>query len=374
MANSPLENSSPQQPGKMDPAVEAAVRIALLGFLAFVCYQIVRPFLELVVWGAVLAVAVYPVFLKLLPKIGNREGLTATVMVVTTLLLLIVPVYELTISFIDTMQVLNERFEAGTLTVPPPNESVQEWPVIGERLYAAWYAASDNLEAMVMEYRDQFADLSQQAIGIVAGFGGAIGGFILSTIIAGAFLAFASECYKFNVRVLDRLADHRGTHFTDLCVATIRSVAQGVIGVALIQAIASAIGLAIMEVPAYGVWVLAVLVLAVVQLPPIIIMGPIAVYVFSVNETVPATIFLIYAMLVSSSDAFLKPLFLGRGMDIPMPIILFGAIGGVILMGILGLFVGAIVLAIGYTLFMDWLNQDVTPTNDSNEAVTDESN
>ncbi len=358
----------------MDPAVEAAVRIALLGFLAYTCYQIVSPFLELVVWGAVLAVAVYPIYLKLVPRLGGREGMTATLMVIVTLLLLIVPVYELTVSFIDTMQTLNERFEAGTLTVPPPDESVQDWPIIGERLYAAWHAASDNLESMVMQYRDQLAELSQQAVGVVAGFGGAIGGFILSTIIAGAFLAFASECYNFNVRVLDRLADQRGQHFTDLCVQTIRSVAQGVIGVALIQATASAIGLAIMEVPAYGVWVLAILVLAVVQLPPILILGPIAIYVFSVSETVPATIFLIYAMIVSSSDAFLKPLFLGRGMDIPMPIILFGAIGGVILMGILGLFVGAIVLAIGYTLFEDWLNQGEDSPNETTEATTDESN
>lgn len=357
----------------MDPAVEAAVRIALLGFLAYTCYQIISPFVELVVWGAVLAVAVYPIYLKLVPRLGNKEGWTATAMVIVTLLLLIVPVYELTISFIDTMQGLNERFQAGTLNVPPPDESVEDWPIIGERLYAAWHAASDNLEAMVMEYRDELSQLSQQAVGVVAGFGGAIGGFILSTIIAGAFLAFARECYTFNVRVLDRLADQRGTHFTDLCIATIRSVAQGVIGVALIQATASAIGLAIMDVPAYGVWVLAVLVLAVVQLPPIIILGPIAVYVFSVSETVPATVFLIYAILVSSSDAFLKPMFLGRGMDIPMPIILFGAIGGVILMGILGLFVGAIVLAIGYTLFQDWLNQGEETPDNTTEASADES-
>ncbi|MBO6557333.1 MAG: AI-2E family transporter [Pseudomonadales bacterium] len=357
-----------------DPAVEAAVRIAILGFLAYTCYQIVSPFIELVVWGAVLAVAVYPIYLKLVPRVGGREGWTATAMVIVTLLLLIVPVYELTVSFIDTMQGLNERFKAGTLTVPPPDASVEDWPVIGERLYAAWHDASENLEAMVTEYRDELSQLSQQAVGIVAGLGGAIGSFILSTIIAGAFLAFAKECYSFNIRVLDRLADQRGAHFTDLCIATIRSVAQGVIGVALIQATASAIGLAIMEVPAYGVWVMAVLVLAVVQLPPLLILGPIAVYVFSVSETVPATIFLIYAILVSSSDAFLKPLFLGRGMDIPMPIILFGAIGGVILMGILGLFVGAIVLAIGYTLFQDWLGQNEQQPNEATEVESHDSN
>jgi len=143
-----------------------------------------------------------------------------------------------------------------------------------------------------------------------------------------------------------------------LASATIRSVAQGVLGVALIQSILAGIGLLLIGVPYAGVWAGLVLLLAIVQLPPILILGPIVVYVFSVAETVPAVVFMIWSMLVSSSDAFLKPLFLGRGMDIPMLVILLGAIGGMILSGIIGLFVGAVVLAVGYTLFTVWLEQE----------------
>ncbi len=339
----------------MDDIVDLAIRLTLLGFLLYVCFTILRPFLELLVWGAVLATAVYPIYAKLVPRFGNKEGLTATFMVLVTLALLIVPVYEMSISFIDSMQTVNEKFEAGELSVPPPNDSVMEWPVIGERVHALWAAASDNLEAVINQYQDELAHISQQAVGVMAGFGGAVASFILSTIIAGAFLAFASECQTYLVKVLDRLIRGRGEHFATLSTQTTRSVAQGVIGVALIQAILSAIGLVVMDVPAAGVWVLLVLVLAIVQLPPIIILGPIIVWVFSVSETVPAVLFMIYGIVVSGSDAFLKPLFLGRGMDIPMPVILLGAIGGVVAMGILGLFIGAIVLAIGYTLFSDWL-------------------
>jgi len=124
---------------------------------------------------------------------------------------------------------------------------------------------------------------------------------------------------------------------------------------ALIQSILASIGLIVMDVPYAGLWALLVLLLAIIQLPTILILGPIIVYVFSVAETVPAVLFMIWSILVGVSDTVLKPLFLGRGMDIPMLVILPGAIGGMNLSGIIGLFVGAVVLAVGYKLFLAWL-------------------
>jgi predicted PurR-regulated permease PerM len=135
-------------------------------------------------------------------------------------------------------------------------------------------------------------------------------------------------------------------------------VAQGVLGVALIQAILSAAGMLLMDVPAWGLWSSLILVFAIAQLPPVLVLGFVAAYVFSVAETTPAVIFAIYCLIVSASDGFLKPLFLGRGMSTPMLVILLGAIGGMLMSGIIGLFVGAIVLALGYELFMKWLNSD----------------
>ncbi len=154
------------------------------------------------------------------------------------------------------------------------------------------------------------------------------------------------------------LAGERGKGLTDLAVATIRSVAKGVLGVAIIQALLSAIGLVVMGIPAAGIWTFAVLMLAIMQLPPFIILAPIAIWVFSTAEPVPATIFAVYALIVSASDSFLKPLFLGRGMEIPMLVILLGAIGCMILAGIVGLFIGAIVLALGYEILKDWMAAD----------------
>jgi predicted PurR-regulated permease PerM len=126
------------------------------------------------------------------------------------------------------------------------------------------------------------------------------------------------------------------------------------------------VGLMVADIPGAGIWAIAVLILAIAQLPPILILGPIAAYYFSVADTTPAVIFLIFSIIVSASDAFLKPLFLGRGMSIPMMVILLGAIGGMLLSGIIGLFVGAVVLALGYELMMDWLSH--TPENKTEES------
>jgi predicted PurR-regulated permease PerM len=154
------------------------------------------------------------------------------------------------------------------------------------------------------------------------------------------------------------LIGERGNVLVDLAVATIRSVAKGVLGVAIIQAVLAGIGLAVIGVPAPGIWAGLVLILAIIQLPPLIVLAPIAVWVFSVADPVPATIFAVYAFIVSISDSFLKPMFLGRGMEIPMLVILLGAIGGAMALGIIGLFIGAILLALGYEILMAWMGTD----------------
>ncbi|MDT8283586.1 MAG: AI-2E family transporter, partial [Gammaproteobacteria bacterium] len=174
--------------------------------------------------------------------------------------------------------------------------------------------------------------------------------------------------YNVAVKFFSRVThEGSGKIYVDLAKATIRSVAQGVLGVAAIQAVLSALGMMVMSVPGWGLWSLLVLVVAIAQLPPILVLGFVSAYVFSVAETTPAVIFLIYCLIVSSSDGLLKPLFLGRGMSTPMLVILLGAIGGMLMSGIIGLFVGAIILALCYELFMEWL--DKTEVNSEPQAV-----
>ena len=158
--------------------------------------------------------------------------------------------------------------------------------------------------------------------------------------------------------IFRRLAGKQGEEFATLSGATIRSVVQGVLGIAIIQSVLAGIGLVTVEAPAAGLWALMVLFLAVIQLPPLLVLGPIIFYVFSIAETTPAVLFMIWSILVSVSDTFLKPLFLGRGVEVPMLVILLGAIGGIMLSGLIGLFVGSVVLSLGYKVFQAWLNND----------------
>jgi predicted PurR-regulated permease PerM len=132
-------------------------------------------------------------------------------------------------------------------------------------------------------------------------------------------------------------------------------VAIGVLGIAAIQGIMAGLGMMLVDVPAAGLIALIVLVFAIAQIPPIVVLAPVIFYVFSVTSTSVAITFMIWCFVINFTDMVLKPLLLGRGVDAPMLVILLGAIGGMLLLGIAGLFIGAIVLALGYTLFQEWV-------------------
>lgn len=339
-------------------SIEATVRIGLLLLLATWCFNIIRPFIVPVMWGVIIAVAVYPLFIKLRSILGGNNKLAATIYTLITLALLITPTVMVSNSILETSSIISERYEQGTLDIPPPDESVKEWPLIGEKTHMVWTQASDNLEKTLKKYEAETRKVARSIIEGAAGAAGTILQFVLSIIISGILVANASGAYEVTIKFFARLMNEdSGLSFANLSRDTIRSVAQGVLGVAIIQSVLSAVGMAFMEVPAWGLWTLLVLVLAIAQLPPILVLGFVCAYVFSVAETTPAVIFLVYCLLVSGSDAFLKPLFLGRGMEIPMLVILLGAIGGMMMSGIIGLFVGAIILALGYELFMAWLDK-----------------
>ena len=339
-------------------SIEAAVRLGLLLLLATWCFRIVTPFFEPIIWGIIIAVAIYPLFLKLKSLLGERNKLAATVYTLLALALLITPTVMLSDSVIETSSHISERYMEGELDIPPPKENVKEWPLIGEKTYALWSQASDNLEATLKKYKTEVKKVAAGALKAAANVAGTILKFIFAIIISGILVANGAAAYNLAIKIYSRLTgEETGKGYADLSKDTIRSVAQGVLGVAAIQATFSALGMIVMDVPAWGLWTLFVLVVAIAQLPPILILGFVCAYVFSVADTTPAVIFLVYCLVVSSSDGFLKPLFLGRGMSTPMPVILLGAIGGMIMSGIIGLFVGAIILALGYELFIAWLNR-----------------
>lgn len=354
--NTPTPPSEEQQ--FQTRTLEAAIHIGLVALLLLWTYNIVKPFILPVLWGAIIAVAIYPVFRKLEKLLGGREKLAATLLTLFALALLITPTAMLSDSLIKNTEFLSTTLQEGTLSIPPPSKHVQGWPLIGEQLHSTWSLASTNLGALLEKFKPQLKTAGSWLLSSAAGAGGTLIKFFISIIIAGALLIYARGSSRTVELIAARLmGPQSGKEVAELAGATIRSVAQGVLGVALIQAVLAAIGLILAGVPYAGLWALLVLLLAIIQLPPLLVLGPIIAYVFTTTATVPAVIFMIWSLLVSMSDSFLKPLLLGRGMDVPTLVILLGAIGGMLLSGIIGLFVGAVVLAVVYTLFKSWLEQ-----------------
>ena len=339
-------------------AVEAAIRIGVLFLIVMWALQIIRPFVSLVLWAVILAVAIYPLYAGLAKRMGGRGKLASFLITLALLAVLLVPTWKFFGATIEEAREVAAKAEAGTLRVPPPAEGVRDWPLIGERTYAFWDGASRDLEATLERKQPELASAGKWALSALAGLAGTVLQFLVSILIAGVLLSTGAKGKDFSVKFATRLAGQQGDDFVRLSVATIRSVFQGVLGIAVIQAALSAIGFVLIGVPGGMVWALLVMILAVMQLPPILVVGPVMVWAFATQSTTAAVIFLVYGLFVSVSDTFLKPLLLGRGVDVPMLVILLGAIGGMIMSGIIGLFVGAVVLALAYQLMMAWVTDD----------------
>jgi predicted PurR-regulated permease PerM len=353
-------------------AMASFLQIGAVLLLMSWCFTIISPFIGIIAWGLIIAIALYPFHQKLTGILGGRAKISSILLVLTGLTILLVPAWALTDSSVSALRTVAENVNDGSITVTLPDPAVAEWPIVGKPVYEAWSGAASNLEATLNKFQPQLLSFGQWALSFAGAAAIGILQFVFSIIIAGVFLLAADGGYQAALAIGSSLtgSGDSGKRMTDLSIQTIRSVTKGVLGVAIIQSILAAIGLVAMGVPAAGIWTGAILVLAIMQLPPVLILAPIAIWVFSVAEPVPATIFAVYAFIVSISDSFLKPIFLGRGVDVPMLVILIGAIGGAIASGIIGLFIGAVVLALGYQLLIAWMAPDDEPDADIEEPAS----
>lgn len=362
-ANS-MNDPAPTPDASYDPLfvrnmIESALRIGLLVLLLIMTYDIIKPFAVPILWGAIIAMAAFPLVKWLEPKVGGRRGLAATLITLFFILALVLPTWTVTDASLGGIKKLTAALEAGELQVPVPPAKVKDWPLVGEKLFAAWSSANRDLEAFLQNNAEQIKDLSATLLKRIGSSLVGVLMFVVSLIIAGGFMTFAESCgsaaHRFFVRVGGL---NPGGEWAPLTVATVRSVLQGVIGVAIIQTLLVSIGLFVAGIPGAPIWSVVVLFLAIAQLPALIVLAPIMVYAFSALDTTTAVIFTVYQLVAGASDSFLKPLLMGRGLDIPMPVILIGAIGGMIMSGIIGLFIGAVVLSIWYKLFGLWMEQE----------------
>ncbi|WP_028763089.1 AI-2E family transporter [Shewanella colwelliana] len=337
---------------------ESAIKIGLLLVLLFWTYDIVRPFVIPVLWGAIIAVALMPVTQKLERMLKGRRGLAATVLTLVGIILLITPVVVVSGSIFEGVTRTLEVLQSGEVKIPGPTQKVADIPIIGDKLFEIWSLVSTNLEKAILHFLPEIRHAASAMAGVIGSSLATLVMFIVSLAIAGGFMAHADACTKAVQTVAVRAVGPNAQAWSTLTAATIRSVLLGVVGVAFIQSMLVGSAMFVFGVPAAGIITFAVLILGIAQLPALIVVLPVIAYVFSTQETISATIFTIWVVLAGLSDNFLKPMLMGRGVDVPMPVILIGAIGGMLTAGIIGLFLGAVILAIWYEIFINWLQSD----------------
>ena len=344
----------------LDVLIQAGLIVVLVSF----CYKIFAPFMTLMLWALILAVTLYPLQQRMARKMNGKQGLASTVLVLLGILLIFVPVVLLTNSLADSVTGLINGMRDNTLVIPPPSDKVATWPIIGEKLHALWAMAANDLPSLIQSLQPKIGDLARASLAFVASIGGGMLQFLFSFIIAGVIMAFGAGGHESARAISCRLVgSERGEQFRELSTKTIRAVAQGVIGVAFIQSILLGLGLMLADIPFAGVLAAVSLILGIAQIPAVIIVIPALAYIWigGTHDTVPAIIYSVLLVIAGLADNILKPLMLGRGVDAPMPVILLGALGGMVSGGILGMFVGATLLALGYQIFMSWVEMGNEP-------------
>lgn len=351
--------------------LDVLIRAGLITVLVIFCFQIFYPFLNLMLWALILAVTMYPLHCMLRGKLGNKDGRAATLIVVVALALLMVPIYLLGTSISESIDGTLTMLKSETLQIPPPSEKIASLPLIGKPLYAYWMQASTDVSGVVMKLMPYIKSVGLTVLGKMAGVGVGFLLFIAALIIAGVLMAYGTNGENASLAIVTRLSGpERAPSITELCTATIRAVAQGVVGIAFIQMLLVGVGFVLMGVPGAGLLALIALLFGIMQLPVILISLPVIAYVFATEGTSLATIvFGIYSLIAGMADNILKPLMLGRGVDVPMPVILIGALGGMVGSGFIGLFIGPVALAVGYQLFWQWV-EDRPVAVEADEPVT----
>lgn len=337
--------------------IEATIRIGLLLVLAAWCFDIVRPFMIPIAWGGIIAVAVYPSYSSVVGAMGGRRVAAAILLTLLGLVLLITPAAMLSATLVEGARWLSKNLQSGTLQIPPPSDAVLGWPLVGEWVHQFWALASDNLSGALATLSPQLKAAAGWLLPAAAGAGFGILQFLIAIIIAGVLLATGPGSGKAVQLFARRLSGDRGAEFAKLAEATVRSVTTGILGVALIQSLLAGIGFLAVGIPGAGLWALLCLILSTVQIGVIPIVLPAVIYVFSTAGTATAVIFLIWSIGVMVIDNILKPILLGRGVQVPMAVIFVGAIGGFISWGIIGLFVGSVVLVLSYRLVLAWIEE-----------------
>jgi predicted PurR-regulated permease PerM len=338
-------------------AIDIAVRLALLAAFAWVVLALVEPFLPIVLWSVVLTVAFQPAHAWLTARLGGRGWLAAATITILALLVALGPATVLVTSAIHSLELLARWIGAGHHDLPDPPPAIANLPVVGPEIDQTWRQASSNLEAFIARYGRALIGPGEWILHFIAGLAGSVVAILAAVLVSG-FLYVPAPRLVLGLRIVAErvIGHHRGIAFLDLAAATIRNVARGIIGVAIVQSLLIGVAFIVAQVPAAGLLSLGVLILAIVQVGAFPIILPVLVWAWLVLSTGHALVLALVLIPLGLSDMALKPMFMGKGLPVPLLVILAGVIGGTVAYGLIGLFLGPIVLAVFYELVRFWVS------------------
>jgi len=338
--------------------IQLAIRLGLLAFLIYWTFVLIRPFVPILAWGIVLAVALYPVFNLLSRFLGGRPRLAATILTIINLGIVIGPATWLGLSAVEGVKDLAASLGAGNLVVPSPPKAVKDWPLIGSQLHELWNQASNNIRAALREVAPHLKPLAGAMLNLAGDAGVGTLKFLVSVALAGFLFPYGSQLVAAGRGFLYRIVPEQSEHFLELAGTTIRAVSQGVIGVAIIQSLLAGIGFKLAGIPGAGLLAFLVMILTIVQIGAAIVLVPVIIWIWIDKDFVTALLMTVFLCIVGILDNILKPLVMGRGLTTPTLVIFVGVIGGTLAHGIVGLFIGPIILSVAWELTVAWIHTD----------------
>ncbi|SFH68525.1 AI-2E family transporter [Bradyrhizobium sp. Gha] len=335
--------------------VQLVIRLGLLGLLISWTFIVIRPFVPILSWSAVLAVAFHPVFAWLARRLGGRPRTASAVLTLIMLGIVTGPAAWLGLSAVEGLRYLAGQIGNGDLMLQEAPERIRNWPLIGPQLYAFWNEAYTNVRAALRELAPYLKPLAGMMLSFAGNTGIGMLQFLLSVVVAGFLLPYGAQLVAALRGFLLRIVPGRSEHFLELAGATIRAVSQGVIGVAIVQALLAGIGFKLAGIASAGLLAIIVLLLSIVQIGAAIVLLPVLVWIWMDKDVTVALLLTIYLVVVGLLDNILKPLLMGRGLTTPTLVILIGVIGGTLAHGIIGLFIGPIILSVAWELAAAWI-------------------
>jgi len=342
----------------------SALALLFIGILIAASFWVLTPFITALIWATMIVISTWPLMLSVQARLWGRRSLAVTFMSLTLLMVLVVPLWFSIVTIVERSdEIVGWTRSLSTFSVPPPPVWVGNLPVVGGKLTQKW-----NQVAAISptELSERLTPYVGKAVKWFAGKAGDIGLMIvqfLLTVIIAAILYASGEKAASGVRLFARrLAGQQGEDAAILAAKAARGVALGVVVTALVQSVLGGSGLLLSGVPAAGLLTAVMFMLCLAQVGPGLVLIPSVIWLFWQDQTMWGSVMVVWTIIVGTIDNFIRPMLIKKGADLPLILIFAGVIGGLFAFGIIGLFIGPVVLAVTYTLLEDWvINGTGTP-------------